>query len=169
MAYSAGGYYAPRMAAFEPRYKALIAWGAHNDYHAVWQKRWAVMQASPNAAATSHFQLPWVLGEPDMESALKKLQKFTLAGVADRIKCPILICHGEDDTLSPPEIAQQLYDNVGSADKTVKLFTRQDGGSTHVQVDNRQVGIDYIADWLEARFRPDRTPPLDGFPPADRI
>jgi alpha-beta hydrolase superfamily lysophospholipase len=27
MAYSAGGYYAPRAAAFEPRYAACVAWG----------------------------------------------------------------------------------------------------------------------------------------------
>ena len=37
MAYSAGGYYAPRAAAFEPRYAACVAWGPHFDYHAVWE------------------------------------------------------------------------------------------------------------------------------------
>lgn len=152
MAYSAGGYYAPRMAAFEPRYKALCAWGAHYDYHAVWQQRRKKMQASANSAATSHFQLPWVLGVEGMDEAMEKLKNFSLAGVADRIKCPILICHGDADTLSPPEVAQQLYDNVGSTDKTLRIFTTRDGGSTHVQVDNRQVGIDYIADWYESRL-----------------
>jgi cephalosporin-C deacetylase-like acetyl esterase len=152
MAYSAGGYYAPRMAAFEKRYAALVAWGAHYDYHAVWQKRWEVMKASERSSATSHFQLPWVLGVPDMEAAMEKLKKFTLAGVAHRIECPILICHGSEDRLSPPEIAQQLYDNVGSRDRTLKIFTPEEGGATHVQVDNRQVGIDYIADWLTSRL-----------------
>ena len=44
MAYSAGGYYAPRAAAFEKRYAACVAWGPHYDYHAVWQKRWDAMQ-----------------------------------------------------------------------------------------------------------------------------
>ena len=34
MAYSAGGYYAPRAAAFEKRYAACVAWGPHYDYHA---------------------------------------------------------------------------------------------------------------------------------------
>lgn len=153
MAYSAGGYYAPRMAAFEKRYAALIAWGAHYDYHAVWQMRWDQMRASESKQATSHFQLPWVLGEPDMESAMEKLKKFTLEGVAHQIECPILICHGDDDTLSPPEVAWKLYENVGSRDKTLKIFTAEDGGSTHVQVDNRQVGIDFIADWLEQRLK----------------
>jgi alpha-beta hydrolase superfamily lysophospholipase len=163
MAYSAGGYYAPRMAAFENRYAALVAWGAHYDYHAVWQKRWEVMQANSKNSATSHFQLPWVLGVDGMEAALEKLKSFTLAGVAHQITCPILICHGEDDTLSPPEVARQLFENVGSVDKTLRIFTARDGGSTHVQVDNRQVGIDYIADWLETRLKPKRNPPFGQF------
>jgi alpha-beta hydrolase superfamily lysophospholipase len=152
MAYSLGGYYAPRVAAFEKRYAALVAWAAHYDYHAVWQKRWEVMKADARHSATSHFQLPWVLGVADMEAALEKVKNYTLAGVASRIDCPVLICHGEDDRLSPPNIAQQLYDNVGSQDKTLKIFTAEDGGTAHVQVDNRQVGIDYIADWLASRL-----------------
>lgn len=157
MAYSAGGYYAPRMAAFEKRYSALVAWGAHFDYHAVWLKRWDVMKANERSSATSHFQLPWVLGVADMETAMEKLKKFTLAGVADKVQCPILICHGDGDLQTPPEIAQQLYDNVGSQDKTLKIFSAAEGGAQHVQVDNRQIGIDYIADWLTERLHPGRT------------
>jgi dienelactone hydrolase len=152
MAYSAGGYYAPRAAAFEPRYAACVAWGPHYDYHAVWEKRWEAMKKDHNAVATSHFQLPWVLGVPDMDTAMEKLKKFTLAGVAPRIKCPMLVCWGEEDKLTPREIAHQLYDNVGSQDKTLKIFTSAEGGAEHCQVDNRQVGTDYIADWLSARL-----------------
>ena len=156
MAYSAGGYYAPRAAAFEPRYAALIAWGPHYDYHAVWQKRWDAMKKDHNSVATSHFQLPWVLGvkSGSMEEAMEKLKKFTLAGVADKIKCPMLICWGEEDKLTPREIAHQLYDNVGSKDKTLKIFTAAEGGAEHCHVDNRQVGTDYICDWLSARLHP---------------
>lgn len=152
MAYSAGGYYAPRAAAFEKRYRAVVAWGAHYDYHAVWEKRWEAMKSDGTKVATSHFQLPWVLGVPDMDAAVEKLKKFTLAGVANRIECPILICYGEDDKLTPPEVADQLYGAVGSRDKTLKVFTAEEGGAEHCQVDNRQVGIDYIADWLAARL-----------------
>ncbi len=152
MAYSAGGYYAPRAAAFEPRYAACVAWGPHYDYHAVWETRWAAMKKDGNSVASSHFQLPWVLGVADMETAMEKLKKFTLAGVAERIQCPMLVCWGEEDKLTPRAVADQLYENVGSRDKTLKVFTREDGGAEHCQVDNRQVGTDYIADWLSARL-----------------
>ncbi len=158
MAYSAGGYYAPRAVAFEKRYKAAtVAWGGllRLPPH-VWQKRWRrVMQARiTTASATSHFQLPWVLGVANMETAMEKLKKFTLDGVADKIKCPMLVCWGEEDKLTPREVAHQLYDNVGSKDKTLKVFTAAEGGADHVQVDNRQVGTDYICDWLSARLHP---------------
>jgi len=152
MAYSAGGYYAPRAAAFEKRYCACVAWGPHYDYHAVWEKRWEAMKADPNKVATSHFQLPWVLGVPDMDAAMEKLKKFTLAGVAKEITCPMLICWGSEDKLISREIAEKLYSEVGSRDKTIKAFTEEDGGFEHCQVDNRQVGIDYIADWLTPRL-----------------
>jgi hypothetical protein len=36
--------------------------------------------------------------------------------------------------------------------KTLKVFTSEDGGVEHCQVDNRQVGTDYICDWLSARL-----------------
>ena len=151
-AYSAGGYYAPHAAAFEKRYCACVAWGPHYDYHAVWEKRWAAMKKDRDSVATSHFQLPWVLGVPDMESAMEKLRKFTLAGVAEKITCPMLILWGEEDKLTPREVADQLYAAVGSRDKTLKIFTDREGGAEHCQVDNRQVGTDYLADWLAARM-----------------
>jgi alpha-beta hydrolase superfamily lysophospholipase len=152
MAYSAGGYYAPRAAAFEKRYAACIAWGPHYDYHAVWEKRWAAMKKDHNSVASSHFQLPWVLGVADMETAMEKLKKFTLAGVAEKITCPMLILWGEEDKLTPREVAHQLHDAVASKDRTLKIFTDKEGGAEHCQVDNRQVGTDYICDWLAQRM-----------------
>jgi esterase/lipase len=87
-----------------------------------------------------------------MDSAMEKLKKFTRAGVAETIECPMLITWGEEDKLIGGEVAQQLYDAVASRDKTLKIFTRETGGFEHCQADNRQVGIDYIADWLGDRM-----------------
>ena len=152
MAYSAGGYYAPRAAAFDKRYAACVAWGPHYDYHAVWEKRWAAMKADYNSVATSHFQLPWVLGTPDMPTAMEKDKKFTQEGVAQKITCPFLILCGTQDKLTPRSVADQLYNAVGSKDKTLKILDEDEGAAEHCQVDNRQVGVDYIADWLTPIF-----------------
>jgi alpha-beta hydrolase superfamily lysophospholipase len=152
-AYSLGGYYAPRVAAFEKRYAACVAWGAIFDYHDLWTKRRAAMKSvPPTSQAASHFQVPWVMGVPNMDAAMEKIKRYTLAGVAERIECPTLICHGDRDRLSNETVARQLYDAVGAQDKTLKVFKAEEGGFEHCQVDNRQVGTDYIADWLTARL-----------------
>jgi alpha-beta hydrolase superfamily lysophospholipase len=152
MAFSMGGYYAPRIAAFEKRYAALVAWGAHFDYHAVWVDRWKHMQAGGKNASSAAFQLPFVMGTPDMDTALEKTRKYTLAGVAGKIECPTLIVHGENDTIVPPHWAQKLYEAVGTKEKQLKIFTAADGGSEHCHGDNRVVGSNYIADWLADRL-----------------
>lgn len=149
LAFSMGGYYAPRIAAFDKRYAACVAWGAHYDYHAVWVKRRAHMEAGGKNASSAMFQLPWVLGTPDMDSAMVKVKDFTLEGVADKIECPILIVHGEHDTIVPVEWAYKLNDAVTrSRKKTFKVFTTADGGSEHCHGDNRIVGSNYIGDWV---------------------
>ena len=153
MAYSLGGYYAPRVAAYEKRYRACVAWGALYDYHATWVKRREAMKSAPShSMAASHFQLPWVMGVADMDAAMDKIRDYTLEGVAQRIECPTLVCHGANDRLSTLHVAQQLYDAIGARDKTLKVFSEEDGGAEHCQADNRQVGTDYIADWLAARL-----------------
>ncbi|MBM3344536.1 MAG: alpha/beta hydrolase [Betaproteobacteria bacterium] len=149
MAFSLGGYYAPRMAAFEKRYAACVAWGAHWDYHAIWLKRRKHMEAGGTNTSSAMFQLPWVMGTPDMDSAIKKIENFKLEGIADKIECPILIVHGENDTIVPVEIAHQLNNAVTrSRKKTFKVFTTADGGSEHCHGDNRIVGANYVADWV---------------------
>ena len=48
----------------------------------------------------------------------------------------------------PVQNAQKLYDAVGSKNKTIKIFITEEGGAEHAPVDNRQVGVDFAADWL---------------------
>ena len=51
--------------------RGLHRGGPHYDYHANWEKRWAAMKKDGNSVATSHFQLPWVLGVADMDAAME--------------------------------------------------------------------------------------------------
>jgi fermentation-respiration switch protein FrsA (DUF1100 family) len=61
---------------------------------------------------------------------------------------PFLVTHGANDRVVPAENAQKLYDAVGSQRKTLRVFTAEDGGAEHAHVDNRQVGVDFVADWI---------------------
>ncbi len=157
MAFSLGGYYAPRAAAFEKRFAACVAWGAHWDYHATWAERRKHLEAGGNKTPAPYYQLKWVMGESDMDAAMKKLERYKLEGVAEKITCPTLIMHGERDTLVPVEAARKLYDAVGAKVKRLKIFTAEDGGAEHCQTDNRLLGANYIADWLADTLK--ATPP----------
>jgi fermentation-respiration switch protein FrsA (DUF1100 family) len=90
------------------------------------------------------------MGCPDMEAAIEKARRFSLADVAGRITRPFLIVHAEDDRVVPVESARKLYAAVGSPRKHLKIFTAADGTTYHAQADNRQVAVDYIADWIGA-------------------
>ncbi|MBI4269305.1 MAG: alpha/beta hydrolase [Candidatus Rokubacteria bacterium] len=148
MALSMGGYYAPRCAAFEKRFKACVAWGAHYDYHALWIKRRQVMEVGGSQISAPKFHLPWVLGVQTMDEAMEGLKRFTLAGVAKHITCPILITHGERDTIVPVENAYRLFDEIASTDKELRVFKPTEGGAEHCQIDAVQVGLGYMADWM---------------------
>lgn len=146
MGYSFGGYHAPRICAFDKRYAACVCFGAMhwNVYDFV--KGHA--PTDPRRTSASTFQFRWVVGAPDNETALEWAKKFTLEGVADKVTCPILILHGENDRVVPLAEAKKLYERIGSKNKTLKIFTETEGGAEHCQVDNRQLGVDFIGDWL---------------------
>lgn len=155
MAYSFGGYYAPRIAAFEPRYAACVVFGAVAwDIHAKQLERKRLLETDPKLTSQSPFQLPWVLGVKDMDAAIEAVKRFTLVDCAKQIKCPFLVTHGANDRLATPADAEQLYAAVGSERKTLKIFTVDEGGAEHCHVDHRQVGIDYVADWVTAALKP---------------
>jgi dienelactone hydrolase len=151
MGYSFGGYLAPRIAGFEKRYAGCVAFGAmHWDLHG-WQKEIKDKLArDAKTSFSSVFQFRWVVGAPDNDTAMEWAKKFTLEGVADKIQCPVLVMHGANDRIVPVAEAKTLYERIGSKKKTLKIYTEDDGGAEHCQVDDRPMGIDYMADWVEA-------------------
>jgi dienelactone hydrolase len=151
MGYSFGGYYAARIAACEPRYAAGVAFAALHWDLAGWQREIARRQASdPTATAQSTFHFRWVMGCDTAEAAIEKATRFSLAGVAEKIACPFLVVHAQDDRVVPVASAHALHAAVGAPRKHLKIFTAADGSTYHAQADNRQVGVDYIADWIAA-------------------
>ncbi|HEY3077494.1 MAG TPA: alpha/beta fold hydrolase [Burkholderiales bacterium] len=149
MGYSFGGYYSSRIAAFEHRYAACIALSALHWDLAGWQLHIKEKNASaPKSVAQSNFQFQWVVGAATPDEAIEIARKFTLKDVAKNIRCPFLVTHAGNDRVVPVENAQKLYDAVGSTRKTIKIFSTEEGGAEHAHVDNRQVGIDFAADWL---------------------
>jgi alpha-beta hydrolase superfamily lysophospholipase len=152
MGYSFGGYYAARIAAFETRYAAGVAFAALHWDLAAWQREIKRRQdADPTMTAQSTFHFRWVMGcADDGDAAIAKAEKFSLVDVAPKIRCPFLVVHAEEDRVVPVVSAHRLYEALGSPSKHLKIFTRADGSTYHAQADNRQIGVDYIADWIAA-------------------
>jgi dipeptidyl aminopeptidase/acylaminoacyl peptidase len=149
MGYSFGGYYAARVAAFERRYRAGIAFAALHWDLAGWQREIKRRhEQEPTNTAQSNFHFRWIMGCQTADEAIAKAEKFSLVDVAPKIEMPFLIVHSDQDRTVPVASAYKLHEAIGSKSKHLKIFAPEDGTRYHVQADNRQVGVDYIADWI---------------------
>ncbi|MCX7137136.1 MAG: alpha/beta fold hydrolase, partial [Proteobacteria bacterium] len=115
MGYSFGGYYAGRVAAFEKRYAAGVAFGALHWDLAAWQSEIKRrLEVDPKNTAQSAFHFRWIMGHiDDADAAIEKAKKFSMAGVAEQITCPFLIVHGDADKVVPVASAYKLHEAVG--------------------------------------------------------
>jgi fermentation-respiration switch protein FrsA (DUF1100 family) len=80
--------------------------------------------------------------------AIEKLKHFKLDGVIQHLECPFLIVHGENDRQVPVELARKAFEAAGSKDKELKIFTIEEGGAEHCQLDNPSMAGDYIYPWI---------------------
>jgi pimeloyl-ACP methyl ester carboxylesterase len=155
MALSLGGYYAPRAASLEPRFACCVAWGAQWDYYEVWARR--LEQLASGAVLSLSVppeHLQWVFGVTSNEAALKVLEGFRLDGIVQKMQCPFLLVHGAGDEQIPLSTAQKCFDAVGSKHKTFKVFTKEEGGFHHCQVDNITIGVHTMWDWIADVLKP---------------
>lgn len=144
---SLGGYYAPRVCAFEPRFASGAVWGANHNWAEVQQKRLKREGENPVPHYWNHVQ--WVFGARDMDDFFDKASGMHLNGVMDKIKVPFLVTHGAKDRQISVDYAQQSYDQLENAPKReLKIFSEREGGVEHVGADNMSFGRDYIADWF---------------------
>jgi len=151
-AWSLGGYYAPRAAAFEKRFKLCVAWGANHNWGEVQKQRQAREGANPVPHYWEHVQ--WVWGEESMESFMAMAPRVTLEGVVDKITVPFLVIHGVHDRQINVKYAHQSYEQaVNSPLRELKLFTEREGGVEHCGADNMSNARDYIVDWISDVFK----------------
>ncbi|MGE0253646.1 MAG: alpha/beta hydrolase family protein [Alphaproteobacteria bacterium] len=147
MGISLGGYYAPRAAAFEKRIAACIAWGAIWDFSVVLERSFAGLETSPSIPDMVRHGM-WVCGKKTAAEFRDVARAMTLEGVAGRITCPLLVMHGENDRQVPLWTATKTVDAaVNARRRDLKIFTLDEGGAEHCQIDDRRRGADFAADW----------------------
>jgi dienelactone hydrolase len=151
MGWSLGGYYAPRAAAFEQRFRLCVAWGANHNWGELQRRRLAKEGDRPVPHYWDHVM--WVFGKDSVDSFMAYAPKMSLVGVVEKIGVPFLITHGANDRQIPVADAHQSYNEaVNSPLRELKIFTEREGGIEHVSADNMEPARSYIADWIAQRF-----------------
>ena len=173
---SLGGYLAPRAAAFEERIDGVVAfdvwfdWGATGLRYVPAAAFWfrdhgfgviidRVVQIkaalSPGFAWASNNGM-WTLGTKYPLDTITEMQKFTLAGIADRIKNDVLILAGTEDHFVPIEQVAQFEKALTAARSvTTKIYDRASGGAEHCQFGAQTLWHADFFDWISAKFADD--------------
>ncbi|MBT3768144.1 MAG: prolyl oligopeptidase family serine peptidase, partial [Rhodospirillales bacterium] len=149
---SLGGYYAPRAAGFESRLNCVVAWGSINDYGTITRGR---LDGSGTNLSVSHWEehMHWVLGTSTREEIISFTDEMVLDEALANIRCPLLILHGENDRQIPVAMAKKTAAGaVNSPAVELKIFTEEEGGVEHCQVDHSSLAIEYMADWVADVF-----------------
>ena len=113
--WSLGGYYAPRAAAFEPRLRCCVAWGANYNWGELQKRRLAREGSNPVPHYWEHVM--WVWGAASMAEFMALTPDINLLGVLDRIRVPALVTHGANDRQIPLDHAQRTYDDLVNIDR----------------------------------------------------
>jgi pimeloyl-ACP methyl ester carboxylesterase len=165
---SFGGYLAPRGATGEPRLAALIADPGEASLEDEFKSRMPPFIAermtsrSPWIAGPLQFILGrrarhltqgwglrrglWVHGVDQPLDYLRLLGDYSLKDLADRIRCPSLICCAEDDDIGVT--ARDLFDRLPEP-KTFHTFASKDGAGGHCEAGARVLFNQYVFDWLD--------------------
>ncbi|APR78266.1 Hypothetical protein A7982_03613 [Minicystis rosea] len=169
---SMGGLLAPRAAAFEPRLAACIAIDGVYDLGIVSTSRMpmprpeaeALLRApsapeidagleqmiavNPTARWAVHHGM-WALGAKSPREFLAKYLDYTLAnGIAERIRCPTLVCEAEEDLFFDGQ-PQMLFEHL-TCEKTFMRFTHADHAGAHCHAGAQRLAFGRVFDWLDA-------------------
>src|SRR5439155_11897856 len=136
---SMGGYYAGRVAAYEPRIRCTALHGAC----------FSILDDLYEHFPPIRPRLQWVTGTLDDAKARERLREFDLAGHAGRISHPVFVTHGEDDLIVDPAAARKMFDALTVADRTLRTWPAGGlGGSTHCSIDNPTQAYPELVDWV---------------------
>jgi pimeloyl-ACP methyl ester carboxylesterase len=170
---SMGGYLAPRAAAFDDRFDGVVAYDAFFDGGViaaryvppivVWLDEHGFntivdLMVRTKAALSPGFAWAtsngmWTTGTNRPLDTTKAMQKYSLSGVAQRIKGDVLILAGADDHFVPIEQVGQFERELTKARSvTTKIYDRASGGAEHCQLGAQTLWHADFFDWMQLKF-----------------
>jgi dipeptidyl aminopeptidase/acylaminoacyl peptidase len=177
--YSLGGYFAPRVAAFEPRIGAVIPNAPMMSFHdfivggivgvlpsylklfgqylvdhasaRLWNQVGNRLKRDWVYEATLELYMLWTNGVTTFSEYLETTKAYTLEGLVERIQCPVLCLSAEGEGPEPIKQALLFYDQVKSP-KTFYNLTLLDGADSHVGMNNITHTSSLVYDWIKQTF-----------------
>jgi pimeloyl-ACP methyl ester carboxylesterase len=165
--HSFGGYFAPRAAAYEKRIKAVIANSLLPECKPILM---AMVKLDPNEPYGKDLESNLDLSEPlnklfvtdfkdrcgmtgqSLAAFCDNLGGYSLAGLEEKIKCPLLyICSEGEGPLVASE-GHKFYEKLICA-KTERLIHFVDGGEAHCNLNNPSLKHQIEFDWLDDVFK----------------
>jgi dienelactone hydrolase len=131
---SLGGYYAPAVAAGDPRVRACIALGGPYDLGAAW----------PSLPPLTREAFQFRSRSATPREAEHQARQLTLADRAPRITAPLLVVIGQRDRLFPWEQARRLVDEAAGPAELL-LLERGNHGCANVSYLHRPFSADWMA------------------------
>jgi pimeloyl-ACP methyl ester carboxylesterase len=164
---SLGGYLAARAAAFEHRFRAAVFFdGVYDlneaDRRLLPKEAVAALDAGDTVKCEeiihkgmqnntglrwSIAQSLWSFGASNIADFLKKIERYTMVGIAGQIQCPCLVMEAEGDMFLPGQ-PQQIFDALKVPKQLVK-FTSEDGAENHCQSGALAYKDEVVFNWLD--------------------
>ena len=147
---SMGGYCAPRAVAFDQRFKCVGSFGGFYELDQDWQRILGGASAAgvSDGLPESSLHAMRVTGTTSIEAAIAALKLRTLEGVLDRIRCPLLVVHGENDRQVALWHAEKIVaEAVNSVEAELRVFCLREGAAEHCGIDVMSMQAEYVFDW----------------------
>lgn len=155
--FSWGGHIAFKAARFDPRLKAVIANPPMPDvFRSVLAQQKGHNRHDP-ISRTAFDQIVWRFGlkislnPKDIAARFAKAWDYLTNGRVDvkRIQTPVLLLAGEGEADVTLKIVHECFDQLPNPKKKMIIFTRDQGGEAHCQVNNLALPNQAIFDWLD--------------------
>lgn len=170
---SLGGMLAPRAAAFDQRIKRVIGWSIFTNFLDVALNELPKFTRKPikfmlrnNIKAPINFmmnkkmkadnKIDWAIQHGmfayDAESPfeyMKKLNKYQMLDIANRITQDVLVLAGENDHFIPLDFYKDELDSLINVNSlTYRVVTKRELGDNHCNVGNTELTLDIMSDWI---------------------
>jgi hypothetical protein len=164
---SFGGYLVARAAIFDKRIKVLIPNSPLTNIHKM------LISVFPNFI----FKLPdwmlniikkyfmsysdratldlllWEAGTKTFKDGINILKAYSIEGLESKITCPTLALAGEGEGKEFDNQATDFIKNISSVEKTLRIFTNEEGAGSHCQVDNHRLMNEVVIIWLNKLWK----------------